>query len=57
MNALYSRLDSGGALKKEDRQSIANFQKEKNKEMQALQEEWYYQKTELQAQVQWQILY
>ncbi|XP_053110911.1 protein FAM184B isoform X2 [Hemicordylus capensis] len=46
-----ARLDSGDALKKEDRQMLASFQKEKTKEIQALQEEWYYQKTELQAQV------
>nr|XP_034967738.1 protein FAM184B isoform X3 [Zootoca vivipara] len=45
------RLDSGGAPKTEVRHSLAGFQKEKAKEMQALQEEWYYQKTELQAQV------
>lgn len=51
MNAVSSRLDSGGAPKREERQTVANFQKEKSKEIQALQEEWYYQKTELQAQV------
>ncbi|XP_042322539.1 protein FAM184B [Sceloporus undulatus] len=45
------RLDSGGTPKREDRQTLASFQKEKSKEIQALQEEWYYQKTELQAQV------
>nr|XP_008109509.2 PREDICTED: protein FAM184B isoform X3 [Anolis carolinensis] len=45
------RLDSGGAPKREDRQTLTSFQKEKSKEMQALQEEWYYQKAELQAQV------
>ncbi|KAH0616286.1 hypothetical protein JD844_027297 [Phrynosoma platyrhinos] len=45
------RLDSGGAPKREDRQTLASFQKEKIKEIQALEEEWYYQKTELQAQV------
>ncbi|XP_033016821.1 protein FAM184B [Lacerta agilis] len=45
------RLDSGGAPKREVRHTLAGFQKEKAKEIQALQEEWYYQKTELQAQV------
>ncbi|KAJ6651305.1 hypothetical protein lerEdw1_021098, partial [Lerista edwardsae] len=50
-NEEKSRLDSGGALKREERQTLASFQKEKSKEIQALQEEWYYQKTELQAQV------
>ncbi|XP_066489025.1 protein FAM184B [Tiliqua scincoides] len=50
-NEEKSRLASGGAPKREDRQTLASFQKEKGKEIQALQEEWYYQKTELQAQV------
>ncbi|XP_061439455.1 protein FAM184B isoform X1 [Rhineura floridana] len=50
-NEEKSRLDSGGASKREDRQTLPHFQKEKSKEKRALQEEWYYQKTELQAQV------
>nr|XP_060633900.1 protein FAM184B isoform X1 [Anolis sagrei ordinatus] len=50
-NEEKQRLDSGGAPKREDRQTLTSFQKEKSKEMQALQEEWYYQKAELQAQV------
>ncbi|XP_053258742.1 protein FAM184B isoform X2 [Podarcis raffonei] len=50
-NEEKSRLDSGGAPKREVRHTVASFPKEKAKEMQALQEEWYYQKTELQAQV------
>nr|XP_056711087.1 protein FAM184B [Euleptes europaea] len=45
------RYDSGGAPKREDERSLACFQKERAKEIQALREEWSYQKAELQAQV------
>ncbi|KAL8207580.1 UNVERIFIED_CONTAM: hypothetical protein K2H54_059205 [Gekko kuhli] len=51
MNAASSGSDSGRALKREDEESLASFQKEKAKEIQALQEEWSCQKAELQAQV------
>ncbi|XP_054855561.1 protein FAM184B isoform X2 [Eublepharis macularius] len=45
------RSDSGSAAKREDEQTLASFLKEKAKEIQILQEEWSYQKAELQAQI------
>lgn len=56
MNAAPSRSDFGGALKREEKRSLARFQKENTKEIQALHEECSSQNTELQVQVEWQVL-
>ncbi|XP_063165925.1 protein FAM184B [Candoia aspera] len=47
-NGEKQRLDPRGTPKKEDKRSSASLPKETTK---TLQEEWYYQKTELEAQV------